>query len=86
MVLLGLEALTGLPLTTVTQHALLRRAAMKTRLFGTLVLACTFVVPLISGAQDGVRLIGVIPVPGQPIVSSDITWNLLRVLHIDLTP
>ena len=47
---------------------------MKTRLFGTLVLACTFVVPLISGAQDGVRLIGVIPVPGQPIVSSDITW------------
>ncbi len=47
---------------------------MKTRLLGTLVLACTFAVPLISGAQDGVRLIGVIPVPGQPIVSSDITW------------
>src|ERR1700730_17948587 len=45
---------------------------MKRRLLGILVLALTFALPRTSSAQ--VRLIGIIPVPDHPIISSDITW------------
>jgi hypothetical protein len=45
---------------------------MMTRSF-VLVLGLACALPLQARAQD-VRLIGVIPVPGNPILSSDITW------------
>jgi hypothetical protein len=45
---------------------------MKRGLLGILVLALTFALPRTSSAQ--VRLIGIIPVPDHPIISSDITW------------
>jgi len=46
-----------------------------TSLLGTLALALVlpFALPLTSSAQD-VKLLGVVEVPGNPIISSDITW------------
>ncbi len=53
---------------------------MKRRSLGAVVLALTFALPQTVSARDGprqtapVRLVGVIPVPNNPIISADIGW------------
>src|SRR5262249_57259413 len=64
---------------------------MKRITLGALVLALTVVFPLSVGAREGrghsasVRLAGVISVPNNPIISSDISWVDPRTERVYIT-